>query len=149
MESSKAAVRYVSHVRRRLTCSAASRRQLSLRSQELAEQYAEENPDARYDDFVTAFGAPGDFAGELLSSLDGGEVETARRRRRLASRIAVACLALVLCTAVVLGWAKWGTVQKIIQGDFWVAKGVPEEVTDEAYEAARKQAQVQTNTLIP
>ena len=146
---SKAAQHYVSRVRRRLTCSAPSRRRLSLGSQELATQFASENPDARYDDFVTAFGPPGDFAGELLSSLDSGEVETAQRRRRLAPRIALICLVLVLCSAVVLGWAKWGKAQEVIQGDFWVAKGVPEEVTEEAYEAARKQVQVQANTLIP
>lgn len=103
----RAARQYVSHVRRRLTCSAASRRQLLLRSRELAKQFAAENPDAGYDDFVIAFGPPGNFAGELLSSLDGGEVENAQRRRRLVPRIVFGCLAAVLCVTAVWGWAQW------------------------------------------
>ncbi len=146
---SKAAQRYVSRVRRRLTCSAASRRRLSLRSQELATQFASENPDARYDDFVTAFGPPEDFSGELLSSLDGGEVEAARRRRRRIRQIVLIGLALVLCIGGSLGWLLWSRYEKyrelfdeIKDADFVIVQHGPYKISEEEARINFKEAGV-------
>lgn len=142
---SKAAQQYVSHVRRRLTCSSPSRRQLSLRSQELADQFAAENPDARYDDFVTAFGPPENFAGELLSSLDGGEVEAARRRRGLSRRIALVGLVLVLLASTAFWFFKWNKVYEIVKGNFVIVHHAPEKISEEEYYAIREEAIKETS----
>lgn len=146
---SKAAKRYFSRVQRCLVCPAASRYQLLGRGRRLVTQFEQENPNAQYSDFVSAFGSPENFAGEMLSTVDKKEVEAAQRRRRLGYRLALTCLVLVLCVTAVLGWAKWSKVQEVIQGDRWIAKGVPEEITQEEYEAVHKKIQAQTNTLIP
>ena len=69
-----AARRYLSRVRRALTCSAASRRTLSARAEELVEAFLQENPRPRYQEFVTAFGQPSDFAETMLADLDEEEV---------------------------------------------------------------------------
>lgn len=150
---SKAAQQYVSRVRRRLTCSAPSRKRLSLRSQELADQFAAENPNARYDDFVTAFGPPENFAGELLSSLDGGEVKAARRRRGLSRRITLIGLILVLCIGGCLGWVKWSQYARyqemfksIRDADFVIVRHGPYEITDEEYYAIQEEAIKETST---
>lgn len=157
MENRNAAGRYAAHVRRRLTCSVPARRRLSLRCRELADQYAEENPDARYDDFVTAFGSPGDFAGELLSTLDGTEVETAQKRRGAAYRIILVCLVLALCGSAVFGWSQWFKYEQyrelfdeVKDADMVIVQYGPQKITDEEYEAIRIEAQKQAaNTVLP
>ena len=153
METRNAAGRYASQVRRRLTCSAASRGQLSRRCQELAEQYAEENPDARYDDFVTAFGPPGDFAGELLSTLDGEEVDAARRRRRAVPKIAVVCLVLALCGVAVFGWSQWRKYEQHRElfddakdAETVIVQHGPEAVTDDETDGILREAGISRST---
>lgn len=130
---SKAAQQYFSRVRRRLACPAASRDQLLGRGRKLVAQFEQENPDAKYVDFVAAFGPPGDFAGEMLSCVDSGAVEAVRRRRRHIKRAAMAGLVLLLLVAAILGFAKWSKAQKVVDGDFRVVKSTQQITEEELY----------------
>lgn len=144
---SKAAQQYFSRVRRRLACPAASRDQLLGRGRKLVAQFEQENPDAKYVDFVAAFGPPGDFAGEMLSCVDSGAVEATQRRCRRVKQIILIGLALVLCIGGGFGWFQWskyGKYQELFDdmkdADFVIVQHGPYEITDEEVNATRQEA---------
>lgn len=128
---SKAAKQYFSRVCRRLTCPTDSRDQLLGRGRKLVSQFEQENPNAQYADFVAAFGPPGDFAGQMLSCVDSGEVEVVQRRRRHIKWTAITGLVLLLLVVAILGFAKWSKAQKVINGDFCVVELEPQKITEE------------------
>lgn len=130
---SNAARKYCSKMRRGLVCSGASRKQLFHQGQELVGRFEQENPDAQYADFVTAFGPPEAFAGEMLSTLDGKEVENAKRRRKRTKWILLAGVILVLIAVCVFSVAKWSKRQKIVEESYVLITHDFQEMTDEEY----------------
>ncbi len=82
-----AAQRYLNQVSRFLVCAGGDRKRLLGRCRELADSFQQENPDAEYDGFVSAFGKPADCAAELLSTLDASAIESAQKKRRWLHRI--------------------------------------------------------------
>ena len=87
-----AAQRYLNQVSRFLVCAGGDRKRLLGRCRELADSFQQENPDAEYDGFVSAFGKPADCAAELLSTLDASAIESAQKKRRWLHRIEIAVL---------------------------------------------------------
>lgn len=124
---------YYSKVRRGLVCSGASRKQLLGQGEALMIRFEQENPDAQYADFITAFGPPEVFAGEMLSTVGGKEVEDVKRRRRCAKWIVLAGVALVLIAGSAFWFAKWSKAQEVVRGDFNVINGTSQEITEEDY----------------
>lgn len=132
---SKAARQYIAHIRRHLVCSAGSRKQLLRKGKELVARFGEENPDAQYSDFVSAFGPPENFAGEMLSSVDGKEVANAQRRHRCVKRTALVGLVLILIVAAVFWFAKWSKAQKVVNGDFRIESDSFQSMTEGEFDA--------------
>lgn len=118
MKPNQEARRYLTRVRRQLVCSAPARRRLLSRAKEMAEQFGAENPCAQYEDYVSAFGSPEEFAGIMLSTLDRSEVERAGLRRCLRLRFALVGLILILFAAGGVGWSLWAGARET-PGEGW------------------------------
>lgn len=129
----KAVKRYLAQLRRALTCGKADRERLFAQSRAMLEGFEEENANARYENLVTAFGQPKDFAAEMLSQLDPKEVERAGRQRKYIRRALVAVIALALISCSVYWAVKWAKAQEVVHGDFKVVETV-EPMTKEAYQ---------------
>ena len=145
---SKAAKQYFSRVQRCLVCPAASRHQLLGRGRRLVAQFEQENPNAQYSDFVSAFGSPGDFAGQMLSCVDSGAVEATRRWRRCVKQIALIGLVLLLLVAAVFGIAKWSKARKVVNGDFHVVMQPNQQFSEEEYRAKFGQVESEEDTSV-
>lgn len=147
---SKAARQYFSRVRRRLVCPSASRDQLLGRGRRLMTQFDEENPDAEYSDFVSAFGTPKDFVEQMLSCVDSEAVNAVQRRYRYIKQTAVIALALILAAGGVFGClqtVKFGKYQEMFDdikdADLVIVQHGPYEITEEEYYANRAKVSVQ------
>ncbi len=93
--------KYLARVRRHLICSADSRRRLMWQAGQMVEDFLQENPDADETALVAAFGAPKEFAEQMLAPLDRKEIVAARkRRRRLAVEAAVLAVLVVISCCV-------------------------------------------------
>ena len=128
---SKAAKQYFSRVQRCLVCPAASRHQLLGRGRRLVAQFEPENPNAQYSDFVSAFGSPENFAGQMLSCVDSGAVEAVQRRRRRIKQTVLIGLMLVLLVSTVFWFARWNKIYEIVRGNFVIVQHDPEKITEE------------------
>lgn len=129
----KAVKRYLAQLRRALTCAREDRERFFSQGEKLLGEFLEENPNARYEDLAAAFGQPKDFAAEMLSQLDPGEVEHTRRQRKYIRRALVAVIALALISCSVYWAVKWTKAQEVVHGDFKVVETV-EPMTKEAYQ---------------
>ncbi len=85
--------KYLARVRQHLICSADSRRRLLWQARQMVEDFLQENPEADETALVAAFGAPKEFAEQMLATLERKEIVAARRRRR---RLAVEVAVLVV-----------------------------------------------------
>lgn len=130
----KALKRYLSQLRRALTCSRTDRERLLAQGRQLVEDFLEENPRASYVELAAAFGQPKDFASEMLSQLDPGEVEKARKQQKCLRQGLAAIILLTLLFTSVFWYARWAKDQEIISGDFRIVFGPVEQLTDEEYE---------------
>lgn len=128
---SKAARQYFSRVRRRLICPSASRDQLLGRGRRLMTQFDEENPDAQYSDFVSAFGTPKDFVEQMLSCVDGEAVNAVQRRYRYIKQTALVGLMLILIASTAFWFTKWNKVYEIVRGNFVIIQHEPERISEE------------------
>lgn len=135
----KAVKRYLAQLRRALTCGKADRERLFAQSRAMLEGFEEENANARYEDLVTAFGQPKDFAAEMLSQLDPGEVERAGRQRKYIRRALVAVIALALISCSVYWAVKWVKAQDVLRGDFYVVETVRPYNEEETQEYLKQQ----------
>lgn len=114
-------------------------RQLRLREQMLdrigrmVDQFGEENPEATYDDLLSAFGPADALVEEMLSTLPTEEVEQARGKQRRQRRIVAALVALVLIAAVVFSFWNQQRLEKIVEGDFEVVE-TTFPISDEEFE---------------
>lgn len=127
--------RYLSRVRRRLTCSAASRRRLLAQGEQMVEDFLQENPGADGDALTAAFGEPEEFARQMLDTLEPGEVAAAQRRRRLVRRVSAALVALALVVTTVICLVKCFQMQEVVNGDFYVIQFPARNLTKEEYDA--------------
>lgn len=105
--------KYLARVRRYLTCSAASRRRLLAQAGQLVEDFCQENPGADEAALAAAFGAPREFAAQMLTTLEPEELAAAKRRRRGLFK-AAACCAVVLAV-LGAGWSYlyWHPEQRV------------------------------------
>lgn len=130
----KAVKRYLAQLRRALTCAKEDRERLLSQGEKLLGEFLEENPNAHYEDLVTAFGQPKDFAAEMLSQLDPKEVERAGRQRKYIRRglLVVVIVALILISA--FWFSKWKVFHDIIGDNDWQVIEPAEQLTEEEYE---------------
>lgn len=98
---SKALAQYLRKLKQALTCSRPDRARLLSRGRALLENFWEENPDADYEAFVTAFGPPELFAGEMLDTLDQENLKRARSRRKWVMGSVTASAAVVMLALLV------------------------------------------------
>ncbi len=131
----KAVERYLVLLRRELVCSGRDRVRFLTQGRTLLGEFLEENPNARYEDLAAAYGQPGDFAAEMLSRLDPGEVERAGRQRKYIRRALAAVIALALISCTVYWAVKWAKAQDVLRGDFYVVETV-EPISNEKYDEA-------------
>lgn len=134
----KAVKKYLSRLRRALTCSGPDRERLIAQGRALLEGFGEENPDPSYEDLSAAFGQPKEFAAEMLSQLPSAEVERARRRRRYIRWGTAAVLAAVLISCTVYWGLKWAKAQNVLRGDFYVVETVRPYTEEELEDQLRK-----------
>lgn len=80
----------------------------------LAENYLEENPNAQGTDLEAAFGAPADFAAEMVGP--DGIARARKQRKRLCFAIVGLVLAALLVVATVF-FVRWQSLRKIIPED--------------------------------
>ena len=117
-------------------------RQLKLREQmldqigKMVDQFGEENPEATYDDLLSAFGPADALVEEMLSTLPTEEVEQARGKQRRQRRVIAALVALVLVVTALFFFWRWRQAQEVIKGDFKVVISPIEEMTDEEIQKA-------------
>mgnify|MGYP001329717760 CR=1 FL=1 len=98
-------------------------------------RFEQENPDAQYSDFVSAFGPPKDFVEQMLSCVDGEAVEAVQRRRRYIKQATLIGLALVLLVVAVFGVARWSKAREVIKGDFHVIMQPTQQFSEEEFNA--------------
>lgn len=123
---------YLTRVRRALTCSAASRRALLPRAEVLVEAFLQENPRARYQELVSAFGQPSAFAATMLADLDEEEVRFTRRRKTFLCRCLLAGLILLLILSSVFWYRKYQKSQSLNENTV-VVIGPARELTEEEF----------------
>ncbi len=127
---------YLSKVRRRLTCSAASRRRLLAQGEQMTEDFLQENPGADADALAAAFGAPEEFARQMLDTLEPEEVAAARKRRRLITRVLVASIALALVVTNAIYLIQYFRVHEMIDGKFIIIESPGRNITEEEFNAS-------------
>ena len=129
----KAVKKYLSRLRRALTCSGPDRERLIAQGRALLEGFGEENPDPSYEDLSAAFGQPKEFAAEMLSQLPSAEVERARRRRRYMRWGTAAVLVLALGLLSALWYSKYKKSQSWNDNAIIIIQPV-ETMTEEEYQ---------------
>lgn len=119
-------------------------RQLKLREQmldqigKMVDQFGEENPEATYDDLLSAFGPADALVEEMLSTLPTEEVEQARGKQRRQRRVIAGLVALVLVVTALFFFWRWRQAQEIVNGDFKVVVDPAGGLTDEELDALLK-----------
>jgi len=102
--SSSDDVRYLAQVRKYLFCPRKDKKRLTEKCRAFLDGYRQENPDAQYDDVVSNFGPPSDFAGVLIAEACPDMLQDLQtqymKRQKLWLRVAV-CLG-ILAFAVLL-----------------------------------------------
>ena len=131
----KAARKNARAVGRHLVCPASRRARLKQLIQHSVDAYLDEKPEAGFPDLVRDIGTPKLFAESLLTGLPADEVDAARRFRKNRSRIVIAVLTAIVCTAFVLLAAFYWKYQDAMRGDF-ILNGetlivYPENTTEE------------------
>ncbi len=126
---------YLSKVRRRLTCSAASRRRLLAQAEQMAEDFLQENPGADGNALAAAFGGPEAFARQMLDTLEPGEVAAAQKRRKLVKRGLVAAVALALVVTNALYLFQYLRIHQMIDGKFITIETPGHNITKEEFDA--------------
>lgn len=135
----KAVKRYLAQLRRALTCGKADRERLFAQSRAMVEGFEEENANARYEDLVTAFGQPKDFAAEMLSQLDPGEVERAGRQRKYIRRGAAAAVIIILALLSVFWYFRYEKSQSWNENAIIVIEPAREMTEEETQEYLKQQ----------
>lgn len=133
-----AAQRYLNQVSRFLVCAGGDRKRLLGRCRELADSFQQENPDAEYDGFVSAFGKPADCAAELLSTLDASAIESAQKKRRWLHRIEIAVLGVGILASILtaLFWYNKYQYQREFDDEFIFVITPATRMTEEDFFAA-------------
>lgn len=129
----KSLKRYLTQLRRALTCSRADRERLLAQGRQLVEDFEEENPGSPYAALTAAFGQPKDFAAEMLSQLDPGEVEKARKRRKYIRRGAGAAILIILALLSVFWYFQYKKSQSWNENAIIVIEPA-KEMTEEEYQ---------------
>lgn len=135
-----AAQRYLNQVSRFLVCAGGDRKRLLGRCRELADSFQQENPDAEYDGFVSAFGKPADCAAELLSTLDASAIESAQKKRRWLHRIEIAVLSMGILASILTAsfWYNKYQLQREFDENVTIVVIPPTETTLEEFYAAKE-----------
>ena len=133
-----AAQRYLNQVSRFLVCTGGDRKRLLGRCRELADSFQQENPDAEYDGFVSAFGKPADCAAELLSTLDASAIESAQKKRCWLHRIEIAVLGVGILASILtaLFWYNKYQYQREFDDEFILVITPATRMTEEDFFAA-------------
>lgn len=102
--TNKALEQYLKELKKALCCPQPERSRLLPQSKALLENFLEENPEADYEAFVTAFGPPEVFAGEMLDTLDRETLKCAQFRRKWVHGGVVALAAVVMLALCMTFW---------------------------------------------
>ena len=136
-----AAQRYLNQVSRFLVCAGGDRKRLLGRCRELADSFQQENPDAEYEGFVSAFGKPADCAAELLSTLDASAIESAQKKRLWTRNIMVVFVLSVLIFLSFFWYSKYKESIAFDENVTIVATPPVEGTLEEFYAAKEWEAQ--------
>lgn len=98
----------------------------------LAENYLEENPNAQGMDLEAAFGAPADFAAEMVGP--DGVARARKQRKRLVFAVVGVVFAVLLVVAMVFFY-KWRELRAIIPADDYIVIEPAKTLTPEEYDA--------------
>lgn len=135
--------RYLSQVRRRLICPAASRRRLLAQAEQMVEDFLQENPGAEAGALATAFGEPEEFARQMLDTLEPGEVAAAQKRRQRTTRVLVALVVLALVVTNGIYWVQYFRIHQMIDGKFISIETPGHNITEEEYNVALHAAELE------
>lgn len=131
--------RYMAEVDQALIHQLKLRKQMLDRIGRMVDQFGEENPEATYEDLLSAFGPADTLVEEMLSTLPTEEVEQARGKQRRQRRVIAALVALVLVVTALFFFWRWRQAQEIVNGDFKVVIDPAEIETDEEAEQFLKE----------
>lgn len=135
----KAVKRYLAQLRRALTCAKEDRERFFSRGRTMVEEFWAETLNARYEDLVTAFGQPKDFAAEMLSQLDPGEVEHTRKQRKYIRRGAAATVIIILALLSVFWYFQYEKSQSWNENAIIVIEPAKEMTEEETQEYLKQQ----------
>lgn len=139
----KAFQQYFKQVKQLLVCDKPDRERLLTECKGLMSTFQQENPDAEYDEFVAAFGAPSACAADLLSTLEGSEVEAARKRRLWVRRSVYATALAVFALLSAFLYYKYDQSMEFNKDTVVVIEPVtvvPDNVVEESIERTPKSA---------
>lgn len=122
MGTNKATQKFLRHVRKHLMCSKETRRQAYCRAKKLLSDFAEENPDASYADFITAFGEPDEFAQQTLLTIDPAEIQITRKKQMYVKAALISIGALVVISTFGYFASRYIHMQEVVRGDFYVVE---------------------------
>lgn len=128
--------RYLAQVDQALIRDLHLRERLMAEARKLVDVYAEENPDATYEDLLAAFGTPEEFASEMLSTLPPEQVEGARRKSEVRQKLFQTVVVVILLVTALFSFWNWQKLTQIVKGDFYVVPGPVEVMTDEEIQKA-------------
>lgn len=130
--------RYLAQVDRALIRDLHLRERLMAEARKLVDVYAEENPDATYEDLLAAFGTPEEFAAEMLSTLPPEQVEGAKRKSEFRQKLFQTVVVVILLVTALFSFWNWQKLTQIVNGDFKVVVNPAEEITDEEMEESMR-----------
>lgn len=130
--------RYMAEVDKALIRQLKTRKQILDQIGRMVDQFGEENPEATYDDLLTAFGPAETLVEGLLADLPKEEVVQAKKKSLLRHRLGAALVVLVLAVTALFFFWQWQKAQEVIKGDFKVVIDPVEILTDEEMDALLK-----------
>ena len=98
-------LKYYKEIEKTLACDKKQKQSILHNLDCNVQEYREQNPNASLEEIITHFGEPKLFAGEMLASLDEGELNTKMKKAKNTKQIVVICCAVVLLVALfAFGW---------------------------------------------
>lgn len=125
--------RYLRQVKWRLVCPKSHRERLETQARAMIFGFAEEYPEAKYEQYVANFGAPQVFADAILDEVDREQVQKAKRQRRFICWGLAACLAAVLAAVSVFWYIQYEEM-KDLRKNIVIVEFPPEEMTEEEFQ---------------
>lgn len=127
--------RYLRQVKWWLICPKPHRKRMETQARTMIFGFAEEYPEAKYEQYVANFGAPQVFADAILDEMDREQVQKAKRQRRFICWGLAACLAAVLAAVSMFWYIQYEGIRDLTKnGDITIVMHPAEELTEEEFQ---------------